>query len=266
VIGVNTAIFSPSGGSVGIGFDIPADVAENVAKQLMGGHKITRGYMGATIQDLNEEMASSWGLNGRKGAVVAGLVPGGPAASAGVQPGDVVVSVNGHAVASATELTREVAKVHAGDILHLDLFRDGKPKAVDVHSGTRPSEEQLARNGGLSGGDDSADAANAAAKGVPHAPILGMSLAPISPAVRQQYNLAATVHGLVVQDIKGSSDADDKGLKPGDVIVRAGDRDVATTGDMSAAVGEWKKAGRTSIPLAVNRGGVTLFVPIKIEG
>ncbi len=121
VIGVNTAIFSPSGGSVGIGFDIPADVAENVTKQLMGGHKITRGYIGATIQDLNDEMATSFGLAGRKGAVVANLAPGGPAASAGVQPGDVVVGVNGVAIANGNELTREVAKAHAGDDIHLDV-------------------------------------------------------------------------------------------------------------------------------------------------
>ena len=266
VIGVNTAIFSPSGGSVGIGFDIPADVAETVTKQLMGGHSISRGYMGATIQDLNEEMASSWGLAGRKGAVVAGLVPAGPAARAGLAPGDVVVAVNGHAVASGTELTREVAKVHAGDILHLDIYRDGKARTVDIRSGTRPSEAQLALNGGVSGADEDPIAPGAGAHAAPRAPILGMSLAPISPTVRQEFNLAATVHGLVVQDVKGTSDAGDKGLQRGDVIVRAGDRDVATPGDMAAAVGDWKKAGRTSIPLAVNRGGVIRFVPIKIEG
>ena len=139
VIGVNTAIFSPSGGSVGIGFDIPADVAETVTKQLMEGHKIERGYMGATVQDLTDEMASSWGLTGKKGAVVAGLVPGGPAAKAGLAAGDVVVAANGQPVKSATELTREVAKVAAGGKIHLDIYRDGKPKTVDIIAGTRPS-------------------------------------------------------------------------------------------------------------------------------
>ena len=148
VIGVNTAIFSPSGGSVGIGFDIPADVAESVTKQLMGGHKITRGYIGATIQDLNEEMASSWGLAGRKGAVVANLVPGGPAMRGGVEPGDVVVGVNGAPVTNGNELTREVAKAHAGDDIRLDIFRNGKERTVVVRSGMRPSEAQLAQNGG----------------------------------------------------------------------------------------------------------------------
>ena len=264
VIGVNTAIFSPSGGSVGIGFDIPADIAQSVTKQLMEGHKITRGYIGATIQDLSEEMASSWGLNGRKGAVVAGLVPGGPAAKGGVQPGDVVVAVNGHDVANASELTREVAKVHAGDTIKLDLYRNGKPKTVDILAGLRPSEEQLAKNGGV-GGDDDSDTGPGGA-GAASAKVLGMSLAPLDAETRQQLNLGAGVHGVVVESVKSASDAGDKGLKKGDVIVRAGDREVASAADVTAAVADWKKAGRTSIPLEVTRGGVSLFVPIKIEG
>jgi serine protease Do len=265
VIGVNTAIFSPSGGSVGIGFDIPADVAETVTKQLVAGHKITRGYIGATIQDLNDEMATSFGLTGRTGAVVANLVPGGPAATAGVQPGDVVVGVNGVPVKNGNELTREVAKAHAGDDIRLDVFRAGKERTLTVRSGLRPSEDQLALNGGVPNGDDE-DSGSGANRQSAHPSILGMSLSPIDPATRQQYSIAAGVHGVVVRDVKSSSDAGDKGLKRGDVIVRAGDRDVATTSDISAALGDWKKAGRTSIPLAVNRGGVTLFVPIKIEG
>jgi serine protease Do len=263
VIGVNTAIFSPSGGSVGIGFDIPADVAQAVTRQLMDGRKITRGYIGATIQDLSEEMAGSWGLSGRKGAVVAGLVAGGPAAKAGLQPGDVVTSVNGKDVAGASEMTRAVAKVQAGDTLRIDLYRNGKPKTVSIVAGLRPSEEQLARNGGALE-DQGADAPTGGASASGR--ILGMALASIDPAAREQYNIGSGVHGVIVQSVKSASDASDKGLRRGDVIVRAGDREVASAGDVSAAVGEWKKAGRTSIPLEVTRGGVSLFVPIKIEG
>ena len=267
MIGVNTAIFSPSGGSVGIGFDIPSDVAENVTKQLMAGHKITRGYIGATIQDLSDEMAGSWGLSGRKGAVVAGLVPNGPAARAGLEPGDVVVGINGKPVANGNELTREVAKSHAGDTIHADIYRNGKPRSVDIHSGLRPSEAQLALNGGALGGDDEDNAAPEGAKPAsPRSSILGMSLTPIDPAAREQYSIGAAVRGLLVRDVKSTSDAGDKGFQRGDVIIRAGDRDLASPGDLSAAVGDWKKAGRTSIPLAVVRAGVTRFVPVKIEG
>ena len=211
-------------------------------------------------------MAASFGLGGRKGAVVADLVPGGPAQKAGVQPGDVVVAVNGHPVTSPNEMTREVAKVQAGDVARLDLFRDGKERTIDVHTGLRPSEAQLAQNGGLGGGDDEGNGAPGTPKASPNAPILGMNLAPLSPAARQEFNLSDTIHGVVVQGVKGSSDAGDKGLRRGDVIVRAGDREVASAADVSAAVGEWKKAGRSSIPLAINRGGRTLFVPIKIDG
>ncbi len=265
---MNTAIFSPSGGSVGIGFAIPADVADGITKQLISGGKITRGYIGATIQNLSDEMADSWGLSGRKGAVVADLTSGGPAQRAGLQPGDVVVSVNGHPVTTSSEMTREVAKGHAGDVLHLEVYRNGKQRAIDVKSGTRPSETQLAQNGGGGDGDDdSTGPTPGSAKPTPQrSQILGMSLTPLDPATRQQYSITAAVRGVVVEGVKGSSDAGEKGLRKGDVIVRAGDREVASAADVSAAVAEWRKAGRGSIPLAVNRGGRTLFVPIKIEG
>ena len=266
VIGVNTMIFSPSGGSVGIGFDIPADVASNITKQLMTGEKIRRGYIGATIENLSDELADSWGLKGRKGAVVADLVPNGPAQKAGLQPGDVVVAVNGHPVGSNGEMTREVAKTRAGDVAHLDVFRAGKERAVDIHTGLRPSEAQLALNGGAGSDEESSGAGGAGATPSPNAPILGMYLAPIDPAARQQYSIAAATHGVLVGGVKGTSDAGEKGLHRGDVIVRAGDREVANAGDVSAAVAEWKKEGRGVIPLAVSRGGRTIFVPIKIEG
>jgi serine protease Do len=264
VIGVNTAIFSPSGGSVGIGFDIPADVAASVTKQLISSGHIRRGYIGATIQPLSDEMADSFGLNGRKGAVVADVVPGGPAQKAGVASGDVVVAVNGHAINSYTEMTREVAKVQAGDVARLDVFRDGKERFIDVHTALRPSEEQLAKNDGS--GDDESGNPGPGQRAAPGAPILGMELAPLNPAARQEFNLADNAHGVVVEGVKGASDASDKGLQRGDVIVRVGDREVASTGDVSAALSEWKKEGRKSIPLAITRGGRTIFVPLKIEG
>ncbi|HEX7758193.1 MAG TPA: Do family serine endopeptidase, partial [Caulobacteraceae bacterium] len=266
VIGVNTAIFSPSGGSVGIGFAIPADVADNITKQLMGGGKITRGYIGATIQNLSDEMADSWGLSGRKGAVVADLVPGGPASKGGLAQGDVVVAVNGHAVSTSSEMTREVAKAHAGDVLHLDVYRDGKERTVDIHSGTRPSEAQLAQNGGAGGGDEDSTPTPGGAKAPAKAQILGMSLAPLDPLSRRQYSIDDAVRGVLVDGVKGSSDAGEKGLRRGDVIVRAGGHEVGTATDVAAAVTEWRKNGRTSIPLGISRAGRTLFLAVKIDG
>ncbi|MDE2357514.1 MAG: Do family serine endopeptidase [Alphaproteobacteria bacterium] len=262
VIGVNTAIFSPSGGSVGIGFDIPADVAESVTKQLMTGHKIQRGYIGATIEDLTDELATSWGLEGKKGAVVAGLVPGGPSSRAGLKVGDVIVKVNGQDVDSATAVTREVAKAQVGGKIQLDLYRNGKPASVTITAGLRPSEEEIAQNGGLAGGDEG-DSAGAEA---PHHVMLGMTLAPLDAAARQAFNISSDTKGVLIQSVKSNSDAADKGVHRGDVIVRAGDREVTGTGDIASALAEWKKAGRTSIPLEINRNGASIFIPIKIDG
>ncbi|MBV9996862.1 MAG: Do family serine endopeptidase [Caulobacteraceae bacterium] len=268
VIGVNAAIYSPTGGSVGIGFAIPADVADEVTKQLMEGRKITRGYIGATIENLSPELADAWGLSGRRGAQVADLVPGGPAEKAGLMPGDVVVAVNGVAVKTNAEMTREVAKAHAGDVIRLDVFRVGKARTVDIRSGVRPSEDQLALNGrGQPNSDEDQGGADHPAA-TPGAPVLGMQLAPLNAMTRGQFNIPDSVKaGVVVQGVKGTSDAAEKGLQRGDVIVRAGDRQVASASDVAGAVADWKKSGRGSIPLAVRRGGqVPIFIPLKIDG
>jgi len=267
VIGVNAAIYSPTGGSVGIGFAIPANIAQQVTQELIAKGKITRGYIGATIESLSDDLASSWGLSGRKGAQVTDVVAGGPAQKAGLQSGDVVIAVNGVPVKSNVEMTREVAKAQAGDVIHLDVFRDGKERTIDVRSGTRPSNAELAQNGGQPPGDDDA-APGAAHPAVAGPPVLGMQIAPLTAETRGQYNIPATVKGgVVVQSVKGTSDAGDKGLQRGDVIVQAGDREVASASDLASAVAEWKKAGHTAIPLSVRRNGVMLgFVPIKIDG
>ena len=264
VIGVNAEIYSPSGGSVGIGFAIPADVADSVTQQLITKGKITRGYIGATIESLSGDLADSWGLPGRKGAQVTDVIAGGPAQKAGLAPGDVVLAVNGVPVKSNIEMTREVAKSQAGDTIHLDVYREGKERTVNIVSGTRPSEQQLALNG------QSPDEEGGGAPAHPAIgpALLGMQVAPLNADTRGQYNIPDTVKGgVVVQSVKGTSDAGDKGVQKGDVIVQAGDHEIASAGDLAAAVAEWKHAGRTSIPIAVRRGGQMLgFVPIKIDG
>ena len=262
VIGVNSAIFSPSGGSVGIGFAIPADVADEVTHQLIAAGKVTRGYLGATIQNVTPEIADSMGMTGRTGALVADLVPGGPAEKAGVRPGDVVVALNGQAVDSSTGLTRLVARQHPGEILHLAILRDGKPKTVDVASGVRPSQIKLADN------NDNPDQGQGGADGAPahRFSALGMTFAPLDAATRTRLNLPASLHGAVVLSVKSTSDAADKGLKPGDVIVRAGDADVDTPADVVDAAARYKKEGRGSILLGIHRDGVNQFAPIKLDG
>jgi serine protease Do len=264
VIGVNTAIFSPSGGSVGIGFAIPAEVADAVTKQLISGGKIQRGYIGATIQNFTPEMAEAQGLGSQKGAIVSDLVAAGPSARAGLLPGDVVVGINGVPVKTSSELTREVAKAKPGDALRLDVIHDGKRKVVEVRSGIRPSEKDLASNDNTPGGRQSPGGAAPPAAQAPA--VIGLSLMPLDEATRRGLNLPAEVRGAVVGSVDQNSDAGQKGLRRGDVIVRAGDRPVASASDLAAVVDAAKKAGRASVLVGVYRGGRTTFLPLKVSG
>ncbi|WP_293905784.1 trypsin-like peptidase domain-containing protein, partial [Phenylobacterium sp.] len=230
VIGVNTAIFSPSGGSVGIGFAIPADVADSVTKQLIGGGKIQRGYIGATIQNFTPEMAEAAGIADQKGAIVADISAGGPSQKAGLQVGDIVTSVNGSSIKSSSELTRQVARVRAGDVLHLAVIRDGKPRTIDIRSGVRPSEKELAAND--SSGAGPGRTAPGALSG-PRAPVLGMLVGLLDDTSRDRLNLPADIKGALVENVDQSSDAGTKGLRRGDVITRANDRAVIAPGDLA---------------------------------
>ncbi len=263
VIGVNSQIASPSGGSIGIGFAIPADLAQNVTRQLIEHGKIVRGYMGASIENVTPAIADSLGMGSRKGALVADLTPGGPADKAGVRSGDVVVGVDGQAVNSATELTRLVAQSHEGQVLHLAILRDGHPITVDIRSGIRPPEEQLALNS--NGGDNGAPSAtDAPAADHPH--VLGMTLGALDEGARHRFSMGPETHGALVLGVRGESDAGEQGLQAGDVIVRAGDLNVSAPHDVELAVATAKKEGRTSILLGIRRDGRTIFVPIKMDG
>jgi len=262
VIGVNTAIFSPSGGSVGIGFAIPAEVADQVTKTLISGRAIQRGYIGATIQNFTADMAEAQGMGAQRGAIVADLAPGGPSQRAGVLAGDVIVAINGKSVKTSSELTREVARARPGDTLRLEVIRDGKRRTVDVRSGTRPSEKELAAN------DNSSDGRGGSGQNAPGAKapaVLGLSLAPLDEPTRRQLGLPAAVRGAVVMSVDSGSDAGQKGLRRGDVIVRAGDTQVSSAAEVQAAVQAAKRAKRQSVLLAIYRGGKTLFLPLKVE-
>jgi serine protease Do len=263
VIGVNTAIFSPSGGSVGIGFAIPAEVADAVTKQLISGGRIQRGYIGATIQNFTPEMAEAQGLGAQKGAIVSDLVPGGPSARGGLQPGDVVVAINGVSVKTSSELTREVAKAKPGDALRLDVIREGKHHPVEVRSGIRPSEKELAANDNTQGGRGEGGPSASPEK---NPTVLGMALGALDDASRRRLNAPAELKGVLVEGVEQGSDAGQKGLRRGDVIVQAGGRPVASAADVAAAVDVAKKAGRTNVLVGVFRNGRTTFLPIKVAG
>lgn len=265
VIGVNTAIFSPSGGSVGIGFAIPADLADSITKQLISGGKITRGYIGASIQNFTAEMAEAQGLADLRGAIVANVTPGGPSDRGGLMSGDVVTAVNGVKIKSSSELTREVAKAKAGDVLRLDILRAGKRKVIEVRSGIRPTERELAASDGPQGGASRPGAEGQGAQ--PQRPVvLGLALSPIDEAARRRLNLEPGFKGVLIAGVDQSSDAALRGLRKDDVLVQANGEPVATAADFSAAVTAAKKAGRQSILVGIHRGGRTSFLPLKISG
>ncbi|HWE47583.1 MAG TPA: Do family serine endopeptidase, partial [Caulobacteraceae bacterium] len=242
VVGVNSAIFSPSGGSVGIGFDIPADVAASITRQLIAGGKVTRGYLGAQVQDVTPEIADSLGLHGGKGALIAELTPGAPAEQAGLQPGDLVLKIDGADVTSASDLTRRVALAHAGEKVKLEIRRDGKVREIDVRSGVRPTEVSL--NRGAAPNQGQGDVQSDARK------VLGMRLEPKPGG------------GVAIASVAGDSDAGEKGLRRGDVIVRLGEARTNTPADVEAALAEAKRDGRKSVLAMITRGAGTLFVPL----
>jgi serine protease Do len=255
VIGMNSMIFSPSGGSVGIGFAIPASLIHDVVDQLKTKGKVSRGYMGVNIQSVTPEIASSLGLKDTKGAIVADVVPGGPAAKAGIEQGDIVTAINGQAIDDNSDLTRKVAAVPAGQTAVFTVNRGGKQIQVKATIGNRPNEK-LASNEPAAGGPAAASA-NAA----------GLALSSLTPEARRMYGVAEGVNsGAVITKVDPDSDAADKGLQPGDVVLKVGGRTVRTPADFQTGVAEAKKGGKSSVLLLVQRSqGGTAFVAIDTE-
>lgn len=252
VVGMNSMIFSPSGGSVGIGFAIPASTIHDVVAQLQAHGRVARGYLGAEIQSVTPEIASSLGLKEPKGAIVANVVPNGPAAKAGFEQGDVVTAIDGKAVEDSRDLVRRVASAIAGSSSDFTIDRQGQSKTVKVQIGARP-DEKVASNAPAT---PSVPTAAATA--------MGLGLAAVTPAARKTYNLADSVTGVLITKVDPASDAADKGLSPGDVVMKVGSRVVKTPQDVQAGVAEATKGGRKSVLLLVASQGSSRFVAVDI--
>lgn len=264
VIGVNTAIFSQTGGSVGIGFAIPADIADQITRQLISGGRVTRGYLGVGVQPVDRDTAEALGLRDARGALIGSVTAGGPASRAGLQQGDVVLSVNGRAIEDANDLTRRVASARAGEAVRLEILRGNQRRTINVVSGTRPSERELAAlgDGGAPGG---AGAAPGTAGQVRGPEVLGMNLAPLDEAGRRRFNLPATLGGVLVERVTRASDAAEKGLQAGTVITRVNTQEVGSVADVQAAVEAARRSGRQNVLLWVRtRGGNTGTVAVRI--
>ncbi|WP_414903439.1 DegQ family serine endoprotease [Sphingomonas flavalba] len=265
VIGINTAIFSPSGGNVGIGFAIPAEQARPVVETLMKGGKVRRGYLGVQIQNVTAEIAEAMGLPKHRGELIAGVEPNEAAARAGIRRGDVVTKVNGQEVTPDQTLSYLVSNTPVGARIPIELIRDGKTMSVTLTVGERPPEEQLAASLGQGEGFDSEDDDSESSQQAAQAS-LGVAVQPLTPAIARSIGVPADVKGVVITGVDPSSDAATKTLKRGDVILSINRRPALTAQDVATAVREATTANRNSVLLLVQRGaGRPQYVGVKLK-
>ncbi len=255
VIGVNTIILSPTGGNIGLGFSIPSEVARPVIEQLMGGGKVRRGYLGISIQPLNDSIADGLGLPHNRGEIVADVVPGAPGARAGLRRGDVVVRVAGVDVSPDSTLSYTVANQKIGSPIRIDIIRDGKPMVVTATLAERPSEAVIAANGGAANDDDEGSPATGASPSQKAARAsLGITLQALTDETRRELQLPGSVSGVAIAGINPNSDAATKGLRRGDVILSINQIPTPTPDAAAAAVEAARKAGRKTVLMLVQRG------------
>jgi len=263
VIGINSALISPTGTNVGIGLAIPAELAKPVIDALQKGQRPERGYLGVGLQPVSDDIAASLGLPKDRGEIVRTVQPDTPAAKAGVQQGDVIVAVNGKDVNPDQTVSYLVANLPVGTRSTITVMRGGKKIDIPVLITQRPTEEQLAKqlgqdNQGGVGGSGSGSAATQS---------LGLSLQPMNAQIAQALKLPPGTTGVVITAVDPSSDAAEKGLQRGDVIIAVQGQKVTTPAQIGAAVDAAKKAGRTSVLLLVQRGSQPgAFVGIDISG
>jgi serine protease Do len=251
VIGVNTAIQSPTGGSVGIGFAIPANLVKEVVDDLRTDGYVTRGWLGVMIQGLDRDLAGALGLDQPRGALVSGVTPDSPAAQAGFERGDLVLEFQGQPIESVRDLTSQVARTEPGTEATILVLRNGAEETLNVDIGQMPTEDQQVA---------------AAEEAMPEdeAPRLGMSLSSLTPEVRESFDLGSDAAGVLVTDVLPGSPAAEKGLRPGDVIVEADRESVGEPRAVSQAVREAADRGDESVLLLVRRDGQDRFVALPV--
>jgi serine protease Do len=250
VVGVNTAIFSPNGGNIGIGFAIPATQVEEIIDELRAKGHVERGWLGVSVQGLDEEIAAGLGLEDAQGALVAGVVAGGPAAEAGVMAGDVIVGLNGERLEDVRELVRAVGSSDPGDDVELEVWRSGDTQTLRASLG---EAEEADTPPGLRDAPE-AEAAS-----------LGLRVDELDDAMRRRLRITADVEGVVVTDVVRDSVAAGRGLRPGDVIVGVGQQPVGSVQEYDGALAAAMDSGRDTVVLQVLRGDVRQFVALPLS-
>ena len=248
VIGVNTAIISPSGGSIGIGFAVPSNSAVQVIDQLKQYGETRRGWLGVHVQNVTDEIAESLGLDESKGALVATVSPDSPAATASIQPSDVILSFDGHAIENMRSLPRAVAATPIGKSVAVQLLRKGQTMDVNVTVGLLPASQEAADDTTQDDNSNDGEAAPQPEK----EELLGMSIAPLTGELRSQYGIGQAIEGVIITEVKPDSPAAQKDVKPGDVIVEVTQEKVKQPGDVLARLEAVKKSGRRTVLLLLS--------------
>ena len=258
VIGINTAIYSPTGGSVGIGFAIPSSIARPVIEQLRDHGQVRRGWLGVQVQSVTPDIAESLGMQEPSGALVTSVSPEGPAGKGGVRQGDVITRFNGKSVEQMRELPRIVAATKIGSSVPLELVREGKAETLTITVGElAPQEQQVALSG--SSGPPRPEST------VDSKTVLGLTLSPLTPGLRDSFSINPDVEGVVVTEVGDASVASERGIEAGDVIVEAGQEPVKTPEDLNRLVDDARSQGRKTVLMLFSRDGDLRYVPMPVE-
>jgi serine protease Do len=258
VIGINTAIYSPSGGSIGIGFSIPANLAKNVVEQLRDFGRARRGWLGVRIQQVSPEIAESFGLKEPSGALVAGVEDNGPAAKAQLKNGDIILKFNGQDVKEMKNLPRIVAETTIGKSVPVTIWRDGKEQTIEAVVGELPDDTKKA----------------SATTGAPDKPAspktvelsgLGMKLGQLTQEMRDKFQIAKDQKGVVITDVTSGTPAADRGLKAGDVIVEVQQEEVAAPSDVQDKVEKARKTTRPTVLMLIQTSDGLRYVPLPLK-
>jgi serine protease Do len=248
VIGVNTAIFSPSGGSVGIAFAIPAPTVKSVVAQLKDNGKVTRGWIGVQIQPVTAEIADNLGLKAPQGALVSEPQENGPAAKAGIMAGDVITAVNGNAVKDARDLAKQIGSMAPGSTAKLTIWRKGEEKTFSIALGELPNQREARAAMPDSSAPEGTDV-----------PRLGLTVVPAGQVA------GSGSEGVVVTDVDPNGIASDQGVKTGDVILEVGGKKVANPSDVRSALRDAQKEGKRTVLMRVKSGDGTKFVAVPLS-
>lgn len=248
VVGVNAAIFSPNGGNVGIGFAIPSSIAEKVVAELKENGTVERGWLGVSIQPVTKDIAEGLGRSDEKGALISEVSPDSPAAKAGLRSGDVILRVADKEIDKVRELPRVIADIEPGSDVRMSIWRDGKGETVNVGIGRLPEQDKVAEV-------------------VPDKAIdgqVGLALKELDPDTARQIGVDGETKGVVVVEVKPGSPASEKGIRTGDVIVKANGRDVRKPQDVAQAIDNARKDGKSSVLALIKRGEAQRFIALPV--